>query len=70
MRPREIRALRLSLDLSQPEFLERLGIKSARSAAARQMVSRWERGERNPSAAATALIEQLRDKTARRRATA
>jgi transcriptional regulator with XRE-family HTH domain len=59
MRPHEIRALRLSLGLSQPEFLEMLGIKSARAATARQMVSRWERGERNPSAAAMALIEQL-----------
>jgi DNA-binding transcriptional regulator YiaG len=59
MTPQEIKSLRRSLDLSQPEFVEMLGIKVTSPDAARQMASRWERGVRNPSAAAQTLLKQL-----------
>src|SRR5215469_3990266 len=61
MKPREIKSLRTSLDFSQPKFVEVLGIRVASPDAARQMVSRWERGTRNPSAAAAALLKKCRD---------
>jgi transcriptional regulator with XRE-family HTH domain len=61
MTPHEIKELRNALGLSQPEFLQKLGIKTTSPDAARQMISRWECGTRNPSAAATALLEKYRD---------
>jgi DNA-binding transcriptional regulator YiaG len=54
----EIKTLRKSLGLSQVDFIARLGIK-IKPDAARQMVSRWERGVRKPSVAAQALLRVL-----------
>jgi DNA-binding transcriptional regulator YiaG len=62
MTPEEIKELRHSLGLSQAEFLEQLGITGCNPDAARQTVSRWERGTRNPSGASEALLRQLAEK--------
>ena len=59
MKPSEIKSLRRLLGLSQPQFLEKLGIEVSNPNAARQMVSRWECGVRMPSAAAQALLRAL-----------
>ena len=59
----QIRKLRKALNVSQQEFLLSLGIETAGRDAARQMVSRWERGMREPSGAAEVLLRQLWVKT-------
>ena len=53
MTPDEIRALRKSLGMTQPEFAEKLGVTVI-------TVSSWERGIRNPSGSAVMLMQQLK----------
>jgi DNA-binding transcriptional regulator YiaG len=67
MTPAEIKSMRRSLDLSQPEFLSKLGIRVNSPDGARQMVSRWERGVRNPSAAVIVLLEKCQKNLNRRK---
>ena len=55
--------LESALGLTQPEFFDRLGMKSDSARSKRQTISRWETGERHPGQAARALLEMLAKKT-------
>jgi transcriptional regulator with XRE-family HTH domain len=57
--PRQIKALRKRFGDTQTEFYDRLGMKGTEEAAKRQFVRRLEKGERDPSKATIALLEQL-----------
>src|ERR1700722_4174602 len=48
MTPTQLKALRDMLNLTQPEFFDRLGMKSTSIRSKRQTISRWESGERHP----------------------
>jgi DNA-binding transcriptional regulator YiaG len=63
MTPAQIKALREKLGLTQPEFFDRLGMKSTSIRSKRQTISRWESGERHPGQAASALLAMLEKKT-------
>lgn len=52
MKPREIRALRRRLGLSQQAFAERLGVSI-------QSVHCWETGKRKPSRLALKVLDRL-----------
>jgi len=67
MTPRQIKSLRDSFDDSQTEFYDRLGMKGTKEASKRQFVRRLENGERDPSKATIALLEQLAKKATGRR---
>jgi DNA-binding transcriptional regulator YiaG len=63
MTPTQIKALREKLGLTQPEFFDRLGMKSTGIRSRRQTISRWETGQRRPGQAASALLAMLEKKT-------
>jgi DNA-binding transcriptional regulator YiaG len=59
MTPKQIKSLRYSFEDTQTEFYDRLGMKGTKEAAKRQFIRRLENGEREPSKATIALLEQL-----------
>jgi DNA-binding transcriptional regulator YiaG len=55
MTPAELRTLRHSLGLTQPQMAERLGVSTSG-------YRKWEHGERGISGPVLILIEQIKDK--------
>jgi len=59
MKPEEIRDLRHSLGLTQAQFADALGLSDKPIQSKRQLIWRWESGQRAPSQAALILLQQL-----------
>ena len=60
MAKEQIKAIRVSLGMTQEEFAESLGVKQA-------AVSHWEQGLRRPSGSAELLIKQLQKRPFQRK---